>query len=43
MNHVAPLVLCIRPEHLSGNPLAMSAGIATLKQLAAPGLYENGR
>src|SRR5260370_6380842 len=25
---------------LAGNPLAMSAGIATMKQLTAPGLYE---
>jgi len=26
---------------LAGNPLAMSAGIATLKELAKPGVYEN--
>src|SRR5262249_4367286 len=26
---------------LAGNPLAMSAGIATLKQLSAPGIYHD--
>jgi glutamate-1-semialdehyde 2,1-aminomutase len=40
MNHVAPLGPVYQAGTLAGNPLAMSAGIATLKQLAAPGLYE---
>src|SRR5713226_6180764 len=40
MNHVAPLGPVYQAGTLAGNPLAMSAGIATLKQLTAPGLYE---
>ena len=40
MNHVAPLGLVYQAGTLAGNPLAMSAGIATLRQLTAPGLYE---
>ena len=40
MNHVAPLGPVYQAGTLAGNPLAMSAGIATLKQLAAPGFYE---
>src|SRR6266481_3738076 len=40
MNHVAPLGPIYQAGTLAGNPLAMSAGIATLKQLTAPGLYE---
>ncbi|MGH9676011.1 MAG: glutamate-1-semialdehyde 2,1-aminomutase [Candidatus Acidiferrum sp.] len=40
MNHVAPLGPVYQAGTLAGNPLAMSAGIATLKQLSAPGLYE---
>jgi glutamate-1-semialdehyde 2,1-aminomutase len=39
MNHVAPLGPVYQAGTLAGNPLAMRAGIATLKQLAAPGLY----
>lgn len=39
MNHVAPLGPVYQAGTLAGNPLAMSAGIATLKQLAAPGFY----
>jgi glutamate-1-semialdehyde 2,1-aminomutase len=39
MNHVAPLGPIYQAGTLAGNPLAMSAGIATLKQLSAPGLY----
>src|SRR5712664_3760692 len=40
MNNVAPLGPVYQAGTLAGNPLAMSAGIATLKQLTAPGLYE---
>jgi glutamate-1-semialdehyde 2,1-aminomutase len=40
MNSVAPLGPVYQAGTLSGNPLAMRAGIATLKQLSAPGLYD---
>jgi glutamate-1-semialdehyde 2,1-aminomutase len=40
MNHVAPLGSVYQAGTLAGNPLAMRAGIATLQQLSAPGLYE---
>jgi glutamate-1-semialdehyde 2,1-aminomutase len=40
MNNVAPLGPVYQAGTLAGNPLAMSAGIATLKQLGAPGFYE---
>src|ERR1700719_3648771 len=40
MDHVAPLGPVYQAGTLAGNPLAMSAGIATMKQLTAPGLYE---
>jgi glutamate-1-semialdehyde 2,1-aminomutase len=40
MNHVAPLGPVYQAGTLAGNPLAMSAGIATLKELKTPGLYE---
>ena len=40
MNQVAPLGPVYQAGTLAGNPLAMSAGIATLKQLGAAGLYE---
>jgi len=40
MDRVAPLGPVYQAGTLSGNPLAMSAGIATLDLLAAPGLYE---
>jgi glutamate-1-semialdehyde 2,1-aminomutase len=40
MNHVAPLGPVYQAGTLAGNPLAMRAGIATLKQLTAAGLYE---
>ena len=40
MNHVAPLGPVYQAGTLAGNPLAMRAGIATLRQLTAPGLYE---
>jgi glutamate-1-semialdehyde 2,1-aminomutase len=41
MNHVAPLGPVYQAGTLAGNPLAMAAGIATLNQLTAPGLYEH--
>jgi glutamate-1-semialdehyde 2,1-aminomutase len=40
MNHVAPLGPVYQAGTLAGNPLAMRAGIATLKELTKPGLYE---
>src|SRR5215831_5780858 len=40
MNNVAPLGPIYQAGTLAGNPLAMSAGIATLKELNKPGLYE---
>ena len=40
MNHVAPLGPVYQAGTLAGNPLAMRAGIAALKQLTNPGLYE---
>jgi glutamate-1-semialdehyde 2,1-aminomutase len=40
MNHVAPLGPVYQAGTLAGNPLAMRAGIATLKQLTQPGLYD---
>jgi glutamate-1-semialdehyde 2,1-aminomutase len=40
MNHVAPLGPVYQAGTLAGNPLAMRAGIATLKQLTRPGLYD---
>jgi glutamate-1-semialdehyde 2,1-aminomutase len=40
MNHVAPLGPVYQAGTLAGNPLAMSAGIATLRELKTPGLYE---
>jgi len=40
MNHVAPLGPVYQAGTLAGNPLAMCAGIATLKQLASPDLYQ---
>jgi glutamate-1-semialdehyde 2,1-aminomutase len=43
MNHVAPLGPVYQAGTLAGNPLAMAAGIATLEQLATPGLYEGIR
>jgi glutamate-1-semialdehyde 2,1-aminomutase len=39
MNYVAPLGPVYQAGTLAGNPLAMRAGIATLKQLTTPGLY----
>ncbi len=40
MNHIAPLGPIYQAGTLAGNPLAMSAGIATLTELNNPGLYE---
>jgi glutamate-1-semialdehyde 2,1-aminomutase len=40
MEHVAPVGLMYQAGTLSGNPLAMAAGIATLRQLQSPGTYE---
>src|SRR3984957_290440 len=39
MNNTAPLGSIYQAGTLAGNPLAMAAGIATLKQLAVDGLY----
>ncbi|MCB2146964.1 MAG: glutamate-1-semialdehyde 2,1-aminomutase [Deltaproteobacteria bacterium] len=41
MEHIAPMGPVYQAGTLSGNPLAMAAGIATLKQLKKPGFYEN--
>ena len=40
METVAPLGSTYQAGTLSGNPLAMAAGIATLRVLAEPGVYE---
>ncbi|MFO7714944.1 glutamate-1-semialdehyde 2,1-aminomutase [Desulfosarcina sp.] len=40
MVHIAPMGPVYQAGTLSGNPLAMAAGIATLKQLKSPGFYE---
>jgi len=40
MNQVAPLGPVYQAGTLAGNPLAMRAGIAALRQLTKPGLYE---
>src|SRR6266404_356065 len=40
MDNVAPIGPIYQAGTLAGNPLAMSAGIATMKHLTAPGLYE---
>jgi len=40
MDHIAPLGPVYQAGTLAGNPLAMRAGIATLKELGKPGLYE---
>jgi glutamate-1-semialdehyde 2,1-aminomutase len=41
MDQVAPLGPVYQAGTLSGNPLAMSAGIASLELLAAPGFYDS--
>ena len=40
MSHMAPQGSVYQAGTLSGNPMAMSAGIATIQQLKQPGLYE---
>merc|ERR1712182_169159 len=40
MQHVAPAGPMYQAGTLSGNPLAMTAGIETLKKLKEPGTYE---
>jgi len=40
MAHIAPQGPVYQAGTLSGNPIAMAAGIATLKQLQTPGFYE---
>ncbi len=40
MEHVAPLGTMYQAGTLSGNPLAMAAGMATLTELRRPGQYE---
>lgn len=40
MQHVAPVGPMYQAGTLSGNPLAMAAGIATLRTLADPGVFE---
>jgi glutamate-1-semialdehyde 2,1-aminomutase len=41
MEHIAPQGPIYQAGTLSGNPLAMAAGIATLTQLKEPGFYDN--
>ena len=41
MAHLAPLGPVYQAGTLSGNPLAMTAGIATLQKVAAPGFFDN--
>jgi glutamate-1-semialdehyde 2,1-aminomutase len=41
MEHIAPHGPVYQAGTLSGNPVAMAAGIATLMQLKKPGFYEN--
>jgi glutamate-1-semialdehyde 2,1-aminomutase len=40
MEHIAPLGPVYQAGTLSGNPLAVAAGIETLRLLQEPGLYE---
>lgn len=40
MEHVSPAGPVYQAGTLSGNPLAMTAGITTLKELAKPGVYQ---
>lgn len=41
MSHLAPLGPVYQAGTLSGNPIAMTAGLATLKQLTQPNFYSN--
>lgn len=40
MSHIAPLGPVYQAGTLSGNPLAMAAGLATLKEVQAPGFHD---
>ena len=40
MSHVAPLGAMYQAGTLSGNPVAMSAGATTIRELAKPGVYD---
>jgi len=40
MSHIAPLGPIYQAGTLSGNPVAMSAGLKTLELISAPGFYE---
>ena len=40
MQHIAPLGPVYQAGTLSGNPVAMAAGLATLKQIMKPGFFE---
>ena len=40
MSHVAPLGAMYQAGTLSGNPVAMAAGAATMRELAKPGVYQ---
>ncbi len=41
MAHIAPSGPVYQAGTLSGNPLAMAAGIATMKEISKPGFYED--
>ncbi|MFS1701574.1 glutamate-1-semialdehyde-2,1-aminomutase [Aestuariibacter sp. GS-14] len=41
LTHIAPTGPVYQAGTLSGNPIAMAAGLAALEQLAEPGLYES--
>ena len=41
MAHIAPLGPVYQAGTLSGNPLAMAAGLAMLEQVSEPGFYQN--
>ena len=41
MEHLSPLGGVYQAGTLSGNPVAVAAGIATLKEIQKPGFYEN--
>ncbi len=41
MDHLAPLGAVYQAGTLSGNPLAMAAGLATLTEVEKPGFYES--
>ena len=40
MDHMAPVGPVYQAGTLSGNPVAMAAGIATLKEIASPGFFD---